>query len=37
MKLNLRNMTNMNLNVVNTLCIRPCSGFAISNSDGMDS
>ena len=35
MKLNTRNMT-MNLNVVNTLCIRPCSGIAISNSDGLD-
>lgn len=31
MKLNLRNMT-MNLNTVNTLCIRPKLGFAyISN------
>lgn len=33
MKLNTRNMT-MNLNVVNTLCIRLRSGFAIS--DGLD-
>lgn len=36
MKLNTRNMTIMNLNVVNTLCIRPCSGIAISNSNGLD-
>ena len=34
MKLNNRNMTNLNLNVVNTLCIRPCSRFAsISDTD----
>lgn len=28
MKLNNRNMTIMNLNVVITLCNRPCPGFA---------
>lgn len=34
MKLNNRNMTIMNLNMVITLCNRPCSGFAyVSDTD----